>query len=1137
MNRLVLAKDAHFHGYLDTELHHKPGKGVDVTTEIKHFVIQERAIGYRIHEHLHPYVGELVRRLLSGSTAALQAADTDYVVKPDGTFETLNGRFKPTLYDAFFSAAYQPSPLVREPYPVKELDFSFDGAYAVYNWELFFHVPMAIAVQLSKNQRFAEAQRWFHYIFDPTDDGRGPTPERFWRVRPFQYTDARKVEEILVNLSTGADPALRETTIRSIEAWKDAPFRPHVIARYRQQSYMIKTVMAYLDNLIAWGDSLFRQDTGEAIDEAFTLYVLAANILGPRPLAVPSKGSVRPRTYANLRHDLSAFGNAMRDLEADVPFDLMPFPSDGAPDNDRVGTLRSLGKALYFGVPRNDRLLGYWDTVADRLFKIRNSLNLQGTFRRLALFEPPIDPALLARATAAGLDVGAVLSGLNQPLPLVRFPMLAQKAAEVAQEVKSLGAALLSAMEKADGEAMTVLRAKQERVISGLVEHVRYAQLQEAAKSKEALVASLALPTQRYVYYERQLGRSEEEITRALPELGELDEESLRKMAFTMREPEIAGREIDVDIATDALAQAARFLNGGRLLSSHEVRESLLLEAAQLASDVANIVSFAGSIAHLVPTAKVHAQPFGVGGTVEYGGRNVGDGFGAASTAARAVAERLNFEARRAARIDSFARREREWAHQSNLAAGEIIQILRQLRAAQLREAIAELELKNHRKQMEHAREIERFLNEEGTERGGKKTNKALYTWMKREISGLYAQSFQFAFDLAKKAERALRHELGTPDLTFIGYGYLDGREGLLAGERLYLDIKRMEMAYLDLNRREYELTKHISLLQLDPVALIRLRRTGRCTVRLPESLFDMDGPGHHFRRIRSMAVSFPCVVGPYSGVNCKLTLLKSSVRVSPALRDGEYDRRDAEDDRFSDYFGLQSVVVSGGQNETGLFETSLRDERLLPFENSGVVSEWQLELPADPSRGDPCQFDYETISDVIFHLRYTARDGGDPLRRGAMDSLKAAMERAEGVGNVRLFSVRQEFPTEWARFRTREPAAGERHELALTFRPEHYPFWSQGRLGSVARLALLARSGAESPPPSIEVFDKPGTQDPAARKETLAKDGSIGDLLVGTLSGGAEGIAPPPRPVGPLTLYFDGADLDDLWLAVTWGG
>ena len=41
--------------------------------------------------------------------------------------------------------------------------------------------------------------------------------------------------------------------------------------------------MRYLDNLIAWGDQLFRRDTIESINEATQLYVLAAEILGPRP--------------------------------------------------------------------------------------------------------------------------------------------------------------------------------------------------------------------------------------------------------------------------------------------------------------------------------------------------------------------------------------------------------------------------------------------------------------------------------------------------------------------------------------------------------------------------------------------------------------------------------------------------------------------------------------------------------------------------------------------------------------------------------------------------------------------------------------------------------------------------------------
>ena len=40
--------------------------------------------------------------------------------------------------------------------------------------------------------------------------------------------------------------------------------------------------------------------------------------------------------------------------------------------------------------PPNDTLLGYWDRVDDRLFKIRNCMNLQGVRRELALFQPPI---------------------------------------------------------------------------------------------------------------------------------------------------------------------------------------------------------------------------------------------------------------------------------------------------------------------------------------------------------------------------------------------------------------------------------------------------------------------------------------------------------------------------------------------------------------------------------------------------------------------------------------------------------------------------------------------------------------------------------------------------------------------------
>ena len=117
-------------------------------------------------------------------------------------------------------------------------------------------------------------------------------------------------------------------------------------------------------------------------------------------------------------------------------------------------------------------------------------------------------------------------------------------------------------------------------------------------------------------------------------------------------------------------------------------------------------------------------------------------------------------------------------------------------------------------------------------------------------------------------------------------------------------------------------------------------------------------------RRINYASLTIPCVTGPYVGVNCTLTLLKSSVRHSNSLGlPPRYLRKQEEDDpRFTDSNGaIQSIVTRSGQNDSGLFETNLRDERYLPFEGVGAISEWHIQLPRDFR-----QFDYETISDIV---------------------------------------------------------------------------------------------------------------------------------------------------------------------------
>jgi hypothetical protein len=1069
---------------------------------------------------------------LPSAAAAMTSEGTPVSLPPGSQVLLRTGLPLPQLFEQIFTTNYSPSQYVRAPFPVKDLDFSTSGAYSIYNWELFFHAPLLIAIHLSKNQQFQDAQNWFHTIFDPSDDSEGPTPARFWKVRPFQSTDAQLIQQMLVNLSTGENPQLQKDTINSIQAWTHAPFQPFVVAQYRPTAYMLKTVMAYLDNLIAWGDSLFRQYTIETINEATQIYVLAANILGPKPQVVPVKESSAPQTYASIRQKLNAFSDALVDMEVDIPFDVAPDPGPAA-DPTGPNSLASIGQSLFFCVPQNDTLLHYWKTVADRLFKIHNSLNIQGVFQKLPLFEPPIDPALLVRATAEGLDVNAIVNGLNQPLPLVRFQLLVSKATEICQEVKSLGASLQSALEKGDNEALSLLRAQHESTLLNLTESVKYSQWQDAIKARQALEESLASVSKRYTYYQELLGMSGAQIN--VPSMAPIDTGGLQNLSFTQSdaagEPQMAFQDITVDIA-----QNAPSVSDGEIktLSNHEVEELNKLSLGRGAQISASGLEALGSGLAMVPQFKANAEPMGCGLTVDFGGQHLHSMCSGLAAVGQCFGEEFALEANNTAKLGSYSRREQEWIFQSNLAEGEINQIFKQLRGAQIREAIAQNEYKNHQTQMKQAQDIESFL--EGTElpvgnqgQYQKASTVGFYLWMKGAVQGLYSNAFQLAFSVAKKAEQALQQELGNPDLSYIQSNYLDGMESLLAGEKLLFDVKRMEMDYHDLNIREYEMTKHVSLLQVAPLALVQLRATGSCMVNLPEELFDLDGPSHYFRRIKSVALTIPCVTGPYTGVNCTLSLQNSSIRTSSQISGSGY----ADSKNFNTNYGtIQAVVTSSGQADSGLFETNLRDERCLPFEYSGVVSQWQLELPANPVKGEPCQFDFDTITDVVLHIRYTAREGGELLRSAAIANLKKQIASAQTVGSVRLFSIRHEFPSEWAKFRSvsiggTTPTAG----LSLNLLPQHYPFWAQSLLGpaSIRKIQFLAEMTDGST--SANIYTNTGG---SGSSDPLAANPTYGNLLVGSLKNAVASW--PPPPTSSLNLYFDHNQMRDLWMAITWG-
>jgi hypothetical protein len=894
-----------------------------------------------------------------------------------------------------FNAAYGPTPEVVGPYPSEEIDFDREGGYAGYNWELFFHLPLMMAVKLSKDQRFEEALAWFHYIFNPIGAAEGSAPQKYWVTKPFfemasgDYLSQR-IDQLLYSVAADPSGATISELKFAIGEWRSKPFMPHVIARSRPVAYQKAVLLKYIDNLIDWGDWWFRQDTMEALNRATQLYALAERLLGPKPRIVPPVVEPPAETYNQLELKLDLFGNALLELETLIP-DLQQLPHDGAELPAPPITLSS----LYFCIPPNDQLLERWDRVADRLFKLRHCQNIEGVERVVALFAPPIDPGALVRAAAAGLDIGAILSGMSAPLPHYRFTVMAQKATELTQQVNMLGAALLQALEKKDGEALARLRSDQELRLLRAVKAIKEEQIKQAEEGLAAIKRGKAVIEERRSFY--------------------------------------AGQEF-----MNPWESAATDLS-----TASTVLETAIAAGYVLAGGLNLIPQFVLGVAGFGATPTAHAQT---------GGQSFGDSASDLVQSIEAIARSLDKMASLSATQGSYQRRQDEWGHQVRLAERELLQIEKQIATADIQVAIAKKDLENHLLQTENAQQADAFMR-------SKFTNQELYEWMIGQLSTVYFRAYQLAFDVAKKAERCFRHELGS-SASFLQFGYWDSlRRGLLAADQLFYDIKRMETAYLDQNKREYELTTHVSLAQLDPLALIQLKNTGKCTITLPEARFDLEHPGHYMRRIKAVSLSIPCVAGPYTAVSAKLSLVSNKYRKSTALTQGapnntaKYVEQTANDARFVYNVGaIQSIATSQARDDSGMFEFSYRDERYLPFEGAGAISTWQLELPATFR-----QFDYATITDVILHLRYSARDGGSGFKNlveGALkDLLNQMVTAVSGTGLYQAYDLRHELPNEWRRLKQQGSAA-------LTLTADYLPFYVQGHAPAIQSAIWLARMG-----------------------------------------------------------------------------
>jgi hypothetical protein len=655
----------------------------------------------------------------------------------------------------------------------------------------------------------------------------------------------------------------------------------------------------------------------------------------------------------------------------------------------------------------NPTLLGLWDSLEAGLANVH--------FRRHQWSQNR--PTLRSSAHAFDLphEAGAIApqdwSGFRTHY---RYAYLQQKALEFANELKAFSSALLAAFEKGDAEHLSALRAAQETQIGYAMLDVKQRQWAETETQWRILQQNRFNTEFRKRFYEE-------------------------------------------------------LINGG--LNGGEQSHLNLLKAAEDLTLLAQGFEISAQSMAMVPTFTTGAagwasSPVAIAKTA--GGEMISSMMNFAARALHTLTGKEQSVATRAVTGGGYDRRRREWEFQRDSAALEIRSLERQIDAAGQRLDIAKRELNIQHQQLANSRRNAEFLRT-------KFTAADLYDWMQQQLLILHHQMYGLALGLAKQAELAYRFERHYTPRRFLHENQLwaSYRFGLLAGEHLVLALRAMDKTHMDENGREHELTKVFSVRLHASEALATLRLTGQCEVEIPEWHFDLDHPGHYRRRIKTVAVTIPCATGPFQSVNATVTLLRDSVRLSPSLLPDYEESQSLEGDpRFvRRYASHQSIVTTSAQNDTGLFETNLRDERYLPFEGAGVISRWRIEV--DPAAN---QFEPDSLTDIVLHVRYTAIDGGVELRRCAQASAYAHLPSLDRPARKYL-DLRQDYPSEWL-----NSAPNHTREFGLYLSREIFP-WSR----TLAKLEF----------PEVEILLRPEAGQPTPEYLTVSVNGQQSQLLL----------------------------------------
>jgi hypothetical protein len=1076
-------------------------------------------VSYWFHVFYHPFTRLFWNQLSGGGFDLLYDSSQQY---PDQNLQENPDQIDPSGADQFsFGTNYQPV-LSRVNWDHDDvtgqdrqfLDFSYDAAFSVYNWELFYHIPLFIAQLLSQNQQFEDAQSWFHYIFNPTRQAPSASTTLTSPITDTQTT-------ITVASTSGFPNPFFPVSIGDEVLYVIAVSGPTWTVLRGQQGTTAATAAS--GAVVQLSDPapqrfwipkpLHNLTSTQILAQQIKALLAAVNQGDPTAAAQVEQwrqNSFNPFLLADLRQGVPYMkSTVMSYLDNLIAWGDNLFSTESREALSEATLLYVLASEILGPTPAAvtppshadksfDQLESSLDAFANAMVEIENVIGGAG-----------ITGAVVSATAGGGIPAAQTFYFKIPPNAtlLNYWTTVADRLLKLRNCQNIAGAPLQLALFDAPIDPGLLIAAQAAGVdlssvlsdVSGALPNYRFTSLYPQALD--------------FVNAVRAYGASLQAA------LEKIDAGALALLQQTTQQQLLTdGSNVldwQVQQAQDAYEAAQQTVAIAQQKYTFNTTQSDLNagEAIEASIDAAFIVNYAivalaygsSSIEALIPQFSFGAAGFGGSPTALAQLPNFHASSTSGAEVGKAVAAALDKSATLASKIGTYERRRDNWNEAAAEANIQITQAQAQLDSAKLALQIAQENKTLHQKQIDNIQKQIDFLND-------KFTSDDLYNWMIGSLSATYFHSYQLAYQLCKQLEHCYQFELGISNSSFIQFGYWDSlHKGLLAGESLNQDLRRLQASYLQQNARRFELSRFVSLGILNPVALQQLLVTGACDFTLPESLFDNDYPGHFNRRLTrvSLTVVYPNP-GKFDNVKATLTMCSNQVRIKTDTTSGYAEQPAGSDARFVYNYAAvpQKIAMGNAQDDPGLFLTSISnniaDQRYLPFENAGAISSWHLEIPQANN-----EIDLSTVGDVVLHLHYTALDGGDALKSAAQGNNAASMP----TSGVKVFSAQNDFVappagganskpvSPWQAF-LYPPTAGGNQVLTLPISPSKFPAWTHGHTITITSLTVLVIAWppgtynivpqAPLPTASVAMTPVPGMSNPTIVSTTFASPGTL---------------------------------------------